>query len=217
MLFVGIYFVAAAVLCAIWYWLSLRHNRRKAVRVLRWIEAALAGQGHVVGMRWIDPSRFKVPLRLTSGIFHRAWILVEFTPCEMPVNWVLSKLRHQQDLITFQADLDWPPAFSLDVNNFRWFARSSRKISLEGRQWTLEQPGPFVISTRMDWQKEITSAMTSLTGSANREFLNINFRRRSPHFSATMPLESIAPGSPTRTYMFESVRELAASSSASLS
>jgi len=216
MLILGIAFVACALACAIWYCLSLRHNRRKAVRVLRWIEAALGGQGHVTGMRWIDPSRFKVPLRLTSGIFHRAWVLVEFTPCEMPVKWILSKLKNRQDLITFQADLDWPPSFTLDVNNFRWFARSSRKTPLEGRHWTFEQPGPFVISTRMDWQKEITTAMTSLAGSSNREFLNISFRRRSPHFSATMLLDSIAPTSPTRSYMFESVRELAASSSASL-
>lgn len=216
MLFLGICFVATALFCAVWYYVSVRHNRRKAVRVLHWIEAALAGHGRVVGMRWIAPSRFKVPLRLTAGIFHRAWILVEFTPCEMPVNWVVSRLKHQQDLITFQADLDGPPAFSLDVNNFRWFARSSKKTPLEGRHWTFEQPGPFVISTRMDWQKEITAAMTSLAGNSNREFLDIRFRRRSPHFSATMPLESIAPESPTRTYMFDSVRELAASSSPSL-
>jgi hypothetical protein len=59
--------------------------------------------------------------------------------------------------------------------------------------------------------------MTSLAGNGNREFLNIRFRRTSPHFSVTIPLEAIAPTSPTRNYMFDAVRELASSSSASLS
>jgi hypothetical protein len=216
MFLLGVYFAAAALLCGVWYWLSRRHNRRKAVQVLRWIEAALAGQGHVIGMRWLARSRFKVPLRLTSGVFRRAWIMVEFSPCEMPIHWVWSKLTSKQDLITFQADLDWPPPFSLDVHNFRWFARSSRKASPTSCNWTFEQRGPFIISTRMDWQKEITSAMTSLAGTSNREFLNISFRRKSPHFSVTMPLEAISPTCPTRSCIFDTVREVAASSSASL-
>jgi hypothetical protein len=216
MLWLGIYFVAAAVLCGIWFCVCLRQSRRKAARVLRWIEAALTGQGHVVGLRWIAASQFRVQLRLNSSVFQRAWMLVEFSRCETPVHWILSRLKKREDLITFQADLDWAPSFSLEVKNFRWFARSSRKIRLEGRQWTFEQPGPFVISTRMDWQKEIATAMMSLAGSNKRDFLNINFRRRSPHFSVTMPLDSIAPTSPTCTYMFDSVRELAASSSASM-
>jgi len=216
MLWLGVYLVVVALFCAVWYWLFRRHNRMKAVQVVRWIEAALAGQGHVLGMRWTTPRQFKVPLRLTSGVFHRAWITVEFCPSEMPINWIVSKLRNQQDTITFQADLDFLPSFSLDVHNFRWFARSSRKTDLGNCQWTFQQSGPFVISTRMNWQREITAAMTSLTSNNNREFLNITFRRQSPHFSATMPLESISPTSPTRSYMFDSVRELAASSSASL-
>jgi len=216
MLLLGICLVVSSVFCVVWHWLSRRHNHRKAVQVLRWIESALAGQGHVTGMRWIAASQFKVLLRLTSGVFHRAWILVELTPCEMPVTWLLGKLKNRQDLITFQADLDWLPSFSLDVNNFRWFARSTRKTDPPNCHWTFHQSGPFVISTRLDWQKEITSTMTSLAGRSNREFLNISFRRQSPHFSATLPLESIAPNSPIRTYMFDSVRELAASSSASL-
>ena len=216
MLRLGVYLVAAAALCGVWYWLSLHHKRRKAVRVLRWIEAALAGQGHAIGMRRLASSRFKVPLRLTAGVFHRAWIMVEFSPCEMPVNWIWGKLTNRQDLITFQADLDYPPAFSLEVHNFRWFARSSRETSPGSRGWTLEQTGQFIISTRMEWQKEITSAMTSLAATGNREFLNISFKRHSPHFSVTMPLEAISPTCPTRSCMFDAVREVAVSSMASL-
>ncbi len=217
MLLLGICSMIALLCCAAWYGLSLRHNRRKAVKALRWIEAALAGQGYVVGIRWLASSRFKVPLRLNSSTFHRAWILVELSPCEMPLTWLLNKVRKRRDLLVFQADLDLPPAFSLDVHNLRWFASSSRKKPLDTVRWNFEQVTPFVISTRVQWQKEIASTMTSLVGSANRDFLNINYQRSSPHFSVTLPLEAFAPNSPARNYVFETMRELAGSSSNSLS
>lgn len=210
MLLLALYFAVAAILCAAWYLFSVRHNRRKAEQVLGWLESALADQGHVIGMRWLSASRFKVPLRLTSGVFHRAWIMVEFSPSEMPASWLWSKLTHRQDLATFQADLDWPPSFSLDAHKFRLFARSSKRSSLANCRWTFEQTGPFVITTRMDWRKEIASAMTSLASGGNYEFLNISFRRQSPHFSVTMPLETISPACPARACMFDAVREVAA-------
>ena len=209
--------VMAAIACAAWYWVALRHNRRRALQVLRWIEFALAGQGQPTGIRWTAHSQFKVPLRLRCGVFHRAWLLVDLIPCQMPLHWLLSKARGRRELLTFQADLDLPPAFSMQVQNLRWYARSASKPPNHRTSWAFEHVGPFVISTRRDWQKEITSAMTSLARGENREFSNITFQRRSPHFSVTLPLETIAPGSPTRGCMFETMRELAASSSTSLS
>jgi hypothetical protein len=135
----------------------------------------------------------------------------------MPLTWLINRIRKRQDLLVFQADLDLPPAFSLDVHNLRWFARSSRKKSLSGVRWNFEQSAPFVISTRMEWQKEIASTMTSLVENANRDFSHISYQRNSPHFSVTLPLEAFAPNSPARNYLFDAMRELAGSSSASLS
>jgi hypothetical protein len=135
----------------------------------------------------------------------------------MPLRWLFSKVRGQKEMLTFQADLDLPPSFALEVHNFRWFARSSLRAPAQDTTWGFEHTGPFVITTRVDWKKEISCAMGSLARSINRELLDVSFQRQSPHFSATLPLSSIAPGSPTRTCMFETMRELAASSSTSLS
>ena len=217
MLVLAIFLLTCCTLLACWYWIAVRRNRRRAIQVLRWIESALAGQGHVVGIRWLSPCRFKVPLRLTSGIFQRAWMLVELTPIQMPLQWALRRARGFNEVVTFQADLDFPPSFSLHVNNFRWFARSSKKSRVDDVTWAFEQSGPFVISTRMDWQKEVSSTMSSLVRGEHRDFSNISFQRRSPHFSVSLPLDSIAPSSPTRSYMFDTMKELAGSSSASLS
>lgn len=216
MLLLAISFSVAAVACAIWYWFATRYSRRRAGEVARWIEAALAGEGHVAGIRWVSSSRFQVPLRLAHGMFRRASVLVDMAPCELPLQWLMGKIRARQELLTFQADFDLPPVFCLHVQNFRWFARSSRKAPKANSGWVFERTSPVVISTRSDWQKEVSSAISSLAQGQSHDFLTINFQRRSPHFCATLPLEAIAPGSPTRSFVFESMRELASNSSASL-
>jgi hypothetical protein len=216
MLFLAIYLGFVILFCGIWYWLSRRHIRRRAACVVSWIEAALEGQGRVIGMRWVGGARFKVPLRLASSVFRRTWMLVDLCPCEMPTQWLWNKIIRREEQVTFQADLDWAPPFSMDVHNFRWFARSSRKSSTAPAGWTLEQTGPFIITTRMQWPKEITSTMTSLVETRNREFHHISFSRTSPHFSVSMPLEAISPTCPSRTCVFDAVREVAASSLPSL-
>jgi len=216
MLLLALSFSAVALGCAVWYWIASHYSRRRAGEVTRWIESALAGQGHVTGMRWLSSSRFQLPLRMAHGMFRRASVLVEMTPCELPPQWLLGKMKAKRELLTFQADLDLPPAFSLHVQNFRWFARSSRKTPKRNSGWTFERTTPVVISTRFDWQKEVSSAITSLAQGQSHDFLTISFQRRSPHFCATLPLEAVAPDSPTRTCVFESMRELANNSSASL-
>lgn len=215
MLLFGICSALGLLTCVIWYAISLRHNRRKAMRILRWIEAAIAGQGCVIGIRWLASSRFRVPLRLTSSTFQRAWIMVELSPCEMPLTWLINKMQNRKDLLVFQSDLELPPAFALDVHNLRWIARSTGKKSLDKGYWTFEQAAPLVISTRLDWQKEITASMGALSN--HRDFLNVRFQKDSPNFSVTLPVDAFAPNSSARTYIFETMTELAGSSSASLS
>jgi hypothetical protein len=212
-----IFLIAVAALCVTWYCVAARHKRRKAREVLRWIQSALAGRGQVIGISWNSASKFRVPLRLTCGVFHRASVLVELRAQETPGQWLLDHLRGRREIITFQADLDFPPAFSLHVNNFRWIARSSRRTPpADGNGWKFECLQPLVISTRPERQKEIACTMASLTRSESSEFLNVSFQRSSPHFSATLLLESLAPGSPARTCMLDAMRELAGSASASL-
>jgi hypothetical protein len=100
------------------------------------------------------------------------------------------------------------------------FHRASVLVEMRAQQtpaqWKFECLQPLIISTRPEQQKEIACAMASLTRSESSEFLNVSFQRSSPHFSATLLLESLAPGSAARGYMLDAMRELAGSASASL-
>ena len=206
-----IIFLAVAALCVTWYTVSLRWKRQKAREILRWIQASLAGRGHVVGISWVTASRFRVPLRLTCGVFNRAWVLVEMRSTETPVQWLFNKISSRPEVLTFQADLDYPPTFSLQMKNFRWFARSSPKAEIDLPDWQFERLPSVMISTKPQSQKEIANTMTSLSKGDNGEFLEVSFQRSSPHFSATLPLEALAPGAPARTYLLDTMREMAGS------
>ena len=209
----GIALIAATALCATWYSLFLRRKRKKAKEILRWIQSCLVGRGQIVGISWITASRFRVPLRLTCGVFERAWVLVELQAQQTPVQWLFNKIKGGREVLKFQADLDCPPTFSLQMQNFRWFARSSRKASIDRPGWQFERLQSVMISTRPDTQKEIACTMTSLSKGDSGDFLEVSFQRASPHFSATLPLEALAPGTPSRTYVLDAMRELAGSAS----
>jgi len=205
--------VAVVALCVTWYVVALRRKREKSKEILRWIQASLAGRGHVVGISWMSASRFRVPLRLSCGVFNRAWVLVEMHSEPGPLEWIFNKISGRREMLTFQADLDCPPTFSLRMQNFRWFARSSPKAEIDRPGWQFERLPAVMISTKPASQKEIASTMTSLSKGDNGEFLEVSFQRSSPHFSATLPLEALAPGAPARTYMLDAMREMAGSAS----
>jgi len=210
----AISFVIAVAMIAVfvtWYAVSLRRKREKAREILRWIQASLAGRGHVVGISWTAASQFRVPLRLTCGVFQRAWVLVEMRTQATPLQWLVHKISSQREVLTFQADLDCPPAFSLEMQNFRWFARSIQKAEIERPGWQFERLPAVMITTKPESQREIASTMTSLSRGDNGEFLEVRFQRSSPHFSASLPLDALAPGAPARTYILDAMREMAGS------
>jgi hypothetical protein len=202
--------IAVMALVLTWRGIALRHRQKKAREVVEWIQSSLAGRGHAANISWITPSRFRVPLRLRCGVFQRAWVMVELHAQENPLQWIFNKLKGTREVLTFQADLDFAPAFSLHVQNFRWFARTSRKTSIAQPGWKFEHLPPIMLSTRPHHQhQEVASAVTSLSKGNHSEFLEINFQRRSPHFSATLPLEALSPEAPSRTYILDAMRELA--------
>ncbi len=211
---VAIDVLAAAVLVVAWYFWFLRYNRRRALQVIRWIESAFHGHGQIGGVHWAAASRFEVEMRLRPTVFRQASLVVKLSPRELPVAWLLSRIRHRPETLTFQADLDGAPCFNLEVHNHRWYGRTRRRFPRESQSWMLHRAGPFVLTTRNDWQRDITTMMGALVASRECDCLTVCFRRSSPHFSVTVPLETISPESETHTEIFDVLRELASGASA---
>jgi hypothetical protein len=205
----GIELVIVALLVVAWYLAFVQLNRRRATRVIRWIERTFAGHAAVVGNQWLASSRFRVRLRMPTGVFRDPSVLVQMCPRELPARWMMWRFRKRPETLTFEADLDYAPSFSLEVHNHRWFGRTRRRFPSHQQNWTTESIGPVVLTTRNDWQREITTMMNTLVASHDCDCLAVSIRRSSPHFSATVPLEAISPGSQAQGELFDIFRELA--------
>lgn len=200
--------LAGVAFVVIWYLLFLRYNRRKAIQILQRLRNAFAGQAQIIGVDWQGASRFSVKLRVPAALFHEAALQVTLLPRELPFHWLWARIKKRCETMTFEADLDCAPAFNLEVHNHRWCGRT-RKFPRDLQRINLDHCGPFVLTTRNDWQREITAMMSALVASRDCDFLSVSFRKVSPHFSATVPLYSIAPESDCDAQIFEVLRELA--------
>jgi len=207
--------IAGAVVVLGWYLWFVRVNRARAVQVLAWVERAFDGQGQIAGVQWFGASKFQVRVRLSPNLFRQTRLKVQLQPRQLPFAWFWAWLRRREETLTFEADLDCPPSFNLEVNNHRWCGRTRRRFPSKSENWVMERTGPFVITTRNDWQREITNMMNSLMASRECDCLRVSFSRNSPHFSAMVPLQSISPEAQSETNIFDVLRELATGASAS--
>lgn len=208
--------VVAALLMAGWYLWFRRANRRRSRQILRWIESAFDGHGAISGVRWQSASRFDVRLRLAVPVFRSASLAVQLEPREMPLNWLLGRLRKHKETVTFEAELDYRPRLKLHVQNHRWCAQTSRRRSSSLRGWQVEGLGVTVMSTQPEWQEVLGPMLEPLLATRSCDFLHVAFRTRAPHFVACAPLQSLRPTAPG-SGMFEVLHELASNAPASMS
>jgi hypothetical protein len=204
--------VAGAVV-SVWYILFTRYNRRRGSAVLTWVQAACMGRGRIVNPRWRSGSSvLKASLSLPSRWFEDSRLTIRLLPRPLPLRWLLSRYRRQQETLTFEANLGFPPGFRLDVIRHRWAGRSGNKSS-KARVWNISRPGPVVLTTKDDWPAEVSPVMNALIAWRDKDFMSVRFDPACPHFTATVALDHLSDEK-SATALIGLFRELAASSSA---
>jgi hypothetical protein len=134
------------------------------------------------------------------------------------VQWALSRWRQQQETLTFEANMGFPPGFHLDVIRHRWSGHSGAKDtgtknSSGTRAWTISRPGPVILTTKEDWPVELSPVVNALASWRDKDFVGVRFNTTSPHFTATVALENLSDRR-SAAALLGLFRELAASSSA---
>ena len=221
--FILIDVIVAGTLFVLWYAWFIRYNRRRAADVLQWVQAACLGKGRVADLRWqASSSRLKATLHLSSRWFEDAHLTIRLLPRPLPVQWALSRWRQQQETLTFEANMGFPPGFHLDVIRHRWSgrtgardsgAKAGSKESTGTRAWTISRPGPVILTTKEDWPVELSPVVNALASWRDKDFVGVRFNSTSPHFTATVALENLSDQK-AATALLGLFRELAASSSA---
>ena len=204
--------VASCSLLGLWYLIFARYNRRKGAAALRWVQIACRGRGKIIHSGWSSNARLRARVQFPARSFENAHLTVTLLPRALPVQWLLSFWRKEKETLTFEADLDCPPGFRLDVLNHRWCGRSSRAQS-DTSDWELHRPGPVVLTTGAEWTQELTPVVNALMASRDHNFVRVHFRPDSPNFSATVDLDSL--NNPDAASGFLSIlRDLASGASA---
>ena len=227
--FILIDVIVALALFALWYAWFIHYNRRRAADVLQWVQAACLGKGRVADLRWqASSSRLKATLHLSSRWFEDAHLTIRLLPRALPVQWAMSRWRQQQETLTFEANMGFPPGFHLDVIRHRWSGRTGArdsgtkdrslkdagsKNSTRTRAWTISRPGPVILTTKEDWPVELSPVVNALASWRDKNFVGVRFNSTSPHFTATVALENLSDQK-AATALLGLFRELAASSSA---
>jgi hypothetical protein len=205
--------VSFAVLLAVWYFLFLRYNHKKAAIALRWVESACSGRARIVETRWRGGSRLQAQLRFAAHWFENARVTVRLRPRPIPFQWLFSIYRKQRETLTFEADLDCAPTLRLEVFRHRWLTHKQSEATAD-RNWTLSRPGPVVLTTRSEWTQELTPVVNTLMTSRGHSLLAVRFRPESPHLAATIPLDSLSDEQAAAGFV-GMLRELAAGASTS--
>jgi len=206
--------VAALVVFFLWYAWFVHYNRRRAGNVLQWLQAACLGKGNVADLRWqASSSRLKATLHLSSRWFEDARLTIRLLPRPLPIQWALSRWRQQQETLTFEANMGFPPGFHLDVIRHRWSGHSGQKNSTATRTWNITRPGPVILTTKEDWPVELSPVVNALASWRDKDFVGVRFNSKAPHFTATVALENLSDQKAAAA-LLGLFRELAASSSA---
>jgi hypothetical protein len=227
--FILIDVIVASTLLGLWYAWFIHYNRRRAADVLQWVQAACLGKGRVADVRWqANSSRLKATLHLSSRWFEDAHLTIRLLPRALPVQWAMSRWRQQQETLTFEANMGFPPGFHLDVIRHRWSGRTGAKDSgakdrrlkdagsndaTRTRSWTITRPGPVILTTKEDWPVELSPVVNALASWRDKDFVGVRFNSTSPHFTATVALENLSDQKAAAA-LLGLFRELAASSSA---
>ncbi len=201
------------LMLALWYACLAYYNRRRGAQALSWVEKACAGKARIVGKKWHGTAHLQAHMGFAARWFENAQVTVRLLPRPSPLHWCLSLWRRQEETITFEADLDPVPGFQLQVFQHRWLTRKHTQMAHHSRDWEIFRPGPVVLTTRTQWNDEVTPVVNALMTSRGHNLLSVRFRNQSPHFSATLPLESVSNGQAAASFL-NVLRELAAGASA---
>jgi hypothetical protein len=199
---------AGVLIFAAWHQWFVRFNRRRGLRVLRWLEGAVAGQGQISSVEWINASHVRARLRLSGCAFRQPSLHVRLAPRQMPLKWAMWSWRRKQETLTFEANLTCPPLHSMEMGRTRCTGLTRRWMKNTG-DWPTHTVATLLISNQPEWEPEVSGRMTSMVSMREFEFLEVSYRLRRPQFSVTFSLKETLQHSSGELAIFDCLRELA--------
>lgn len=171
--------IVVSVLLAGWYVAAHVYNRRRGLRLRRWLESGLDALGGEREAGWIGSpasgARFNV--RRADPPFRRLEITLLLANREIPLLWLADYLRGKRDRLIIRATLRSPRRGEVSVN-------SSRRRHLQGDTWT-RQEGPYrlKIAFRGRNGRQLVTALSPWLEAYGAHLDRFHWRKQDPHIN----------------------------------
>ena len=178
--------VLALTALAVWYCSVMQARRQRALEVVTWLQAGLAGRGRVLGTRWLGPAELLATLDLE---FHRLYSASAHVRLGGP---------NSLDSLTLRSDLDYPPSFPVEVACERWklVPADAPPGFGDGPNMQTRRLGVYVVTCEQRVTQNYRELMRSLLGSQPLQVEHLVLSPVSPHLELNLNLNFASPPPP---------------------
>jgi hypothetical protein len=171
--------IGLCVILALWYGVGYLYNRRRGQRLFFWLESGLDTLGGEREAAWIGSPASGARINVTRAAppFRRLELTLLLGNREVPVLWLLERLRGKRDRLTIKGTLRSPGSGEVEVGRAKRMA-----IRRDEQSWT-RQTGPhgLVIAHQGSGAEQRAAALGSWLAAYGAHLDRFSWRKADPH------------------------------------
>jgi len=179
--------VAVSVLLGGWYAAGHVYNHRRGRRLRSWLEAGLDVLGGEREAGWIGSpaSGARINIRRANSPFRRLEITLLLENREVPLLWLLERLRRKRDRIIIRGTLRSPRRGELKVT-------TNPSADREAEAWTRrEGPQGLSVAYRGDHAQRMVSALEPWLDCYGASLRRLHWRKQDPHINLQLSIAGL--------------------------
>lgn len=194
--------VYLGIFLLLWYGVASFYNRRKGVRIYRWLQPGVATQGKITEAKWIGSSGSgaRITVAKANHPFRRVDVAYLLETRELLPLWIFNWLRGRRDRLILRIDLrTFPPAaFELMHTGD---SRLKGMTDSSGRVVPSDQVSTLGDEFRVAWMgrkdETLLQKLSPFLGKYGPSVGRLSVSRKAPHmiFEMHIPLLLDAPSS----------------------
>jgi hypothetical protein len=171
--------IALSALLVAWYIAGHLYNRRRGKRLRHWLAAGFDVLGGEREEGWIGSpaSGARINVRYAEPPFRRLEITFLLANREIPLLWLLDRLRGRQDRIIIRATLRSPRRGEVRV-------RQGRRIDKGAESWTWQEgPHGLHVACRDHKARQLVTALEPWLEVYGAHVSQFDWRKKDPHIN----------------------------------
>lgn len=178
--------VYLGVFLLIWYAITGVYNRRRGLRVYRWLRGGVESLGKISEARWLGSSGSGARLTVAKAErpFRRVEVVYLLETRELLPLWLINLARGRRDMLIFKANLRSTPQGELEVVRGGDRRLRGLRADADRNPWTLvarSLPGDLQAANRGAQGGRILESLEGFLGGIAPALRRLSISRTAPH------------------------------------